>query len=361
MAPGVWSDMNVPRPPLITFAIPTYNFGRFIEWTVLSIVEGASLLDPSEFEIIVLDGGSADSTDSVMEELTRRFANVHYQKNSVRGGIDKDMAEVAALARGDFIWLFSADDLLVRDWDSHLLPLLDQRSDVYLVNAEICDLEMRSLRPNPIFDHAENEGPVTFHLPRDYSEYVRRAKTLEAFFSFMSSIIIERETWSRLDTRTDYFGTCWAHCAKLAPLFGAESKITYVNAFLIKKRGGNDSFMEHGLARRIGIAVDGWGRLISEFYGGSERERLFELLRRDIPLVIFIYAKLSAAKPDDLRELERMGRFLFVETLPSKQKPDRMYLLFRSLPNSVLFTRLSKPMLPFLSRIRHWWRKISSR
>ena len=232
---------------MLSFVIPTYNFGKFIGETVTSITEGVASIGQKDYEIIILDGGSNDETNDVVANLASKYKNIIYKKNSTRGGIDRDLNEVAGMASGNYIWFFSADDILVSGWDLVIAPLLSKKNDIYLVPAELCDLQMKVLRKNPIFRIVEDNKSFNFSFDFDKAairSYLEKANTLEALFSFMSSIIIKKAIWDELKDRPDYYGSCWAHCAKIIPTLFGRVTIEYVNQYLIKKRGGNDSFME---------------------------------------------------------------------------------------------------------------------
>jgi abequosyltransferase len=342
--------------PLISFAIPTYNFGAFIGETINTIETHTNTLTEDQFEIVVLDGGSNDQTDEVMEELGSRYRNIRYIKNSGRGGIDKDLNSVAEAAQGEFIWLFSADDLLVPGWDTQLAPLLSGQSDIVLVPAVLCDFQMKPLRPNPIFTLHDDTDPITFDFTSDDStldHYLSNIATLEAMFSFMSAIVIKRSLWHSVPVREDYFGTCWAHCARLMPLFHSNLTITYLNRYLINKRGDNDSFMEHGFVNRIGIAVNGWERIINEFFDNSNhRQLLFSALRKDMPLLLFIYAKVTANAKDEVNKLDRMLDTLYKDIqLPFRKR--LYFLIYKAMPTSRLLNRFIQPLMPHLKRLRH--------
>lgn len=342
-------------PPVVSFAIPTYNFGNFIAETVESIVRGAEKLQPHQFEIVILDGASTDDTERVVRNLMREFPNVRYQRQSARGGIDRDMNTVADSTRGKYIWLFSADDTLQRGWDRCLMSILDGDSDLVLVPATLCDIQMSVLRKNPIF-HTDSDEVIEFALAPGngvIEQYLRAAATLEAVFSYMSSIIVKAQVWRGLRPREDYFGSCWAHCARLMPLLFNGTTITYLNRFLIRKRSGNDSFMVNGLIARIGIAVDGWDRIIREFFVASkQQELLYAALRRDMPIALFIYAKISARSRTELRRLNQMARLLYTERCASKSTKKK-YLVYRLTPASATLNLLIKPILPALIRARH--------
>lgn len=348
--------------PLISFAIPTYNFGKFIGDTIESIIEGAELIARNDYEIVVLDGGSNDDTHEVLEKLKCKYGNVRYKINPIRGGIDRDLNEVAGMCAGAYIWLFSSDDLLLKGWDRHIVPLLDRVNDICLVPAELCDYHMRHLRNNPIF-HTTNSAPISFEFTnetRSIDLYLNKANTLEALFSFMSAVVVRREIWHRLKERSDFFGSCWAHCARLIPLLFQPSKIVYVNKYLIKKRGGNDSFMENGFIARIGIAVDGWSRIAFEFFEEKlHKELILSALRKDMPILLFIYAKITAKSKSDILRLDDMA-FSLYWSWSIKWSEKINYIIYRSLPGATKLNIFLEPCLPHLIRLRHKFKSLIS-
>lgn len=349
---------------LLSFAIPTYNFGRFIEQTLTSIVAGATTLTPDQYEIVILDGGSTDETETVVSEFVKRYSNVRYVRQARRGGIDRDMAAVADMTKGEFIWLFSADDLLEQGWDRYVTPLLHQGNDVILVPATLCDIQMAPLRSNPIFRTDTGPNVVEYALTPNngvLDTYLRSATTLEAVFSYMSAIIVRACVWQALPAREDYFGTCWAHCARLMPRLFETTKITYLSRFLIKKRSGNDSFLANGYIARIAIAVDGWDRIIQEFFSKSSYRQtlLYDALRKDMPIFLFIYAKISARSINEIRRLDALARLLFRERCASAITR-RRYLLYRLVPANAGLNAMMQPFLPTLIRLRHKLRAVLS-
>lgn len=341
---------------LLSFAIPTYNFGKFISETIRTIQNGVQILSPDQFEIVILDGGSIDNTAEVVQSLSKQYGNIRYVKQQERGGIDYDMNKVASLAEGEYIWLFSADDQLVTGWDRFLLPQLETKPDIILVPAVLCDIKMQPLRKNPIFKEPDGIGAVQYCLDggsQSLTKYLNRMVTLEALFSFMSAIVVKRSLWNELDVREDYYGSCWAHCARLMPLLFRNTTITYLNKYLILKRGGNDSFMENGFIARIGIAVDGWLRIIQEFFDNEEQRKILsDALRRDMPILLFIYAKITAKNKTDIERLKLLAMQLY--SVPNMPWTIRLlYIIFRITPATPVLNRIANPLLPVAIKIRH--------
>ncbi len=347
--------------PLLSFAIPTYNFGQFINETISSILNGLTALNQEDIEIVILDGGSTDNTEDVIAKLALNHPNIRYVKQPRRGGIDKDLDTVAGMTSGQYIWLFSADDILVPGWDLKIKEALSFEPQIILVPATLCTLNMVPIREHPIFKFPKDGKIIGFSIGGEALseiDYLRRANSLEALFSFMSAIIIKSDVWKKSASRSDYFGSCWAHCARLIPVLLGKAKLKYITSTLIQKRGENDSFMENGIVHRIGIAIDGWTRLINEFFSAPESRRILHAkLRHDISLPLLLYAKLVATKGEECRRLNFLARQHFYMNSPTIGSVIS-YLLFKLFPRSPFIHRVTTSFMPQLVKIRHKFREL---
>lgn len=345
--------------PLLSFAIPVYNFGKFVGETVRSIVDNAEVLKPEDYEILILDSGSTDNTPAEVASLLEQYKNVRYRRTEQRGGIDNDLNLAVSLVNGRYIWLFSGDDLLVPGWDRYVKTLLSG-NDVVLVPTTLCNVDMTERRPNPIFRLAHDNSNVCFRVcERDGSlaTYLKRAHSLDALFGFMSSVIVRSEFWHSLPERRDYYLSCWAHCARLIQGFQDGCSIAYLRRLLIRKRGGNDSFMENGFVGRIGISVIGWQRIIEEFFQDSKTKAIaYELLRQDISIVLFLYGKFSARTKNELLQLKGMARELYDEKYPTPMSKFQ-HKLFLVAPVAPWMAPLINALLPYAIRVRYWFKK----
>ena len=76
------------RPPGLSVFFPAYNDSGTIASMVIRAVQAASALTP-DYEVIVVNDGSADSTAQIADELARTYPNVrvvHHATNSGYGG-----------------------------------------------------------------------------------------------------------------------------------------------------------------------------------------------------------------------------------------------------------------------------------
>jgi abequosyltransferase len=304
-------------PVKLSICIPVYNFGAFLGPTLESIVPQAG----EAVEIVVLDGGSTDDTPAVVARFQERFPRLTYLRRDQRGGIDRDMAHAVAAARGEYLWLFSGDDLMRPDAVARLLAELPSGCDVYLLESLLCGFHM-----NPIAMHRllEVREPRTFRLgdAGQRLAYFRLALNSAAFFSFCSALVIRKACWDSASIDESFYGSCWAHAARLLSLVPSGLTVRYLPGAFLDKRGDNDSFLDRGRTVRLAIAVDGYHRIAGTFFGASSPEafHIRRALRADVPVAAFALARLEIADRnlgDQLPLYRRLVRAAFGDVSPA--------------------------------------------
>jgi glycosyltransferase involved in cell wall biosynthesis len=96
------------RPPSLSMFFPAYNDGGTIASLVIQAVQVASRLTP-DFEVIVVNDGSADATAEICEELAKTYPQVrviHHARNrgyggALRTGFAAATKELVAYTDGD--------------------------------------------------------------------------------------------------------------------------------------------------------------------------------------------------------------------------------------------------------------------
>jgi abequosyltransferase len=254
----------------LSVCIPTYNFGAFIGATLESILPQAEA--QAGVEVVVLDGGSSDDTTAVVAALQQRHPCLRYERRAERGGIDRDMARTVDLARGEYCWLFCADDLMKPDAIGRMLAHLESGCDVYLCGLTLCTLDMQPLEDHRVA-RIETESQFDLGNSRERRRYFRRALTTTAFFSFAGSLTFKKSRWDAIGLDEEFVGSLWAHVARFFQMIPAGGlRLHYIPTSYLYKRSGNDSFMDKGLVGRYAIAIDGYHRLASACFPKSSPE-----------------------------------------------------------------------------------------
>lgn len=95
---------------LVSVIIPTYNYGHLIAQTLTCLQEQHH----SDWEAIIIDDGSADDTEEVVNAFTSTDHRFSYIKQPNQGVSTARNAGLA-LAKGNYIQFLDADDLLSKD------------------------------------------------------------------------------------------------------------------------------------------------------------------------------------------------------------------------------------------------------
>ena len=131
------------RYPLVSVCIPSYNYGRYIA----NAIESALTQTYPNVEVVVSENCSTDDTPSILERYAAE-PRVRVVRNAENVGMVRNHNLVFQEARGEFVVLLSADDLL---FPTHVSTLVaraldfDDPLDVVYGNAMFLDADLNPL------------------------------------------------------------------------------------------------------------------------------------------------------------------------------------------------------------------------
>jgi len=97
--------------PKISVCIPTYNRAQYIAIALESVLSQSY----QDYEIVILDDGSADDTESIVKNIQNTYPDkIRYYKQE-NSGIPKTRNKLIELARGEYILWQDSDDILCKD------------------------------------------------------------------------------------------------------------------------------------------------------------------------------------------------------------------------------------------------------
>lgn len=102
----------LPKTPLVSVIIPTYNRADFIEKAIQSVLNQTY----SNFEIIVIDDGSTDNSAQIIKKLAEKDHRIRYYKLEVNSGVSIARNKGLSLARGKYIAFLDSDDIALAHW-----------------------------------------------------------------------------------------------------------------------------------------------------------------------------------------------------------------------------------------------------
>jgi glycosyltransferase involved in cell wall biosynthesis len=162
------------RMPTVSVVVTCYNYGKFLKGCLDSVL-GQSFAD---FEIILVNDGSTDNTDEVIEEF-RGISNIKYIKQ-VNSGQAKAKNTGIRHATGSFIAFLDADDMWEENKLIKQMPLFSNESvGVVYSRARYINEQGQAL------DHVHLDGKYLVPV----SGSVTNNLFLDNFIPFSSSIV----------------------------------------------------------------------------------------------------------------------------------------------------------------------------
>ena len=185
--------------PLVSIITPSYNQGRYLEETMLSVLQQ----DYPRIEYIVIDGGSTDNSVDVIKKYAQKLAfwvseKDRGQTDALNKGFAHTKGDILAWLNSDDVYHPGAVSAAVEYLQAHPefgmvygdLDFIDENSNVIgKFNAEQTDLAklrrgyVHISQPAAFFraEHWRKVGPLdpSFFFAMDYDLWVRLARVTE--------------------------------------------------------------------------------------------------------------------------------------------------------------------------------------
>ena len=232
----------------LSICIGTYNRSDFIGETLDCFIPQLT----EDTELLVVDGASTDNTEEVMCKYLEQTERIRYVRLPVKGGVDYDYNQAVELARGEYCWLFTDDDMIKAGTIKAILNQINNEYDLVIVNAEVCNpdfskiLEERRLQILKNISYKQNDFEKFFTDNANYMSYI-------------GSVVIKRSVW--LERKKEkYFGSEFVH---LGVIFQKqfESPISVIAFPYISIRFGNEQWSR----RAFEIWMFKWPKLLWSF------------------------------------------------------------------------------------------------
>ncbi len=131
---------------LLTIAIPTYNRAKFLRRLLELLAKEVSGLE-NDVDVLVSDNGSGDETPAVCKEMGGKMPLACFrQERNV--GFDHNALWIVENAKGEYLWMFGDDDLMVEGSVGRMLAFLkEQKEPLSCVLANYVNVEGKPVMP----------------------------------------------------------------------------------------------------------------------------------------------------------------------------------------------------------------------
>ena len=119
--------------PLISVLMPAFNVEKYIQTAIESQIHQSY----SNWELLLCDDCSTDSTYNIAEEYSRKDSRIKVSRNSVNKGYLHTWNELAENVQGEFITFLDADDYADPARLSTMLQFLEENPDISIVGSAI--------------------------------------------------------------------------------------------------------------------------------------------------------------------------------------------------------------------------------
>ena len=183
----------------LSICITTFNRAAMIGRTLDSIL--VQLTD--DCEVLVVDGASTDGTEQLMSEYIRRYDRLRYVKQEKNNGFDQDCDRAVELARGEYCWLMTDDDLVKPGAVSLIFRAIQRDFSLVIVNAEARDFGMSRVLQTRWLNFESDRVYQSGELDRLFTEIAHILK-------YVGCVVIKRSIWLERE-RQQYFGSFFVY------------------------------------------------------------------------------------------------------------------------------------------------------
>lgn len=193
------SDSREPAVPRVTVLMPVFNTARYLSAAIESILAQTF----EDFEFVIVDDGSTDGSGEIAARHAREDSRIRLVRQQNRGVSAASNAGVA-VARGELVARFDADDLSLPDRLAVQVDYMDRHPDVLAVGSsfEVMDAKGRPLTVlyPPCSPEEIEELLLTGHCPISNPSAMMRRSALERIGGYDTSFVTagDYDLWLRM-------------------------------------------------------------------------------------------------------------------------------------------------------------------
>lgn len=155
--------------PKVSVIMPAYNAER----TLTEAIESILAQEFRDFELIIVDDGSSDSTATILERYARSDARIVILTNAVNQGISRSRNRALTAVRGDYVACLDSDDVAEPTRLEEQLAFMSKNPDCVLLGSDLTIIdEASAIVGRRVYPHTDQE--LRSALPR-YNPFAQPA------------------------------------------------------------------------------------------------------------------------------------------------------------------------------------------
>lgn len=119
--------------PLVSIIMPVYNGEKYLSLSIESVLRQTY----SNFELLIINDGSIDNTEKIINSYKKKDSRIRYIKNETNLKLIKTLNKGIELAKGEYISRMDADDIAHPTLLEKEVGILNVFLDVSIVNVYI--------------------------------------------------------------------------------------------------------------------------------------------------------------------------------------------------------------------------------
>ena len=211
--------------PRVSVIIPTYNRRDFVREAIASVCAQTY----RDFELIVVDDGSTDGTERIVEEFRREWADSVQYIFQTNQGVSAARNHGVVRSSGELLAFLDSDDVWQREKLAAQIAFFNARP-----TAQICQTQevwlRRGVRVNPRNKHRKSGGDIFL-------------RSLELCLVSPSAVMMQRTLFEGMGGFDEQLPACedydlWLRIGALLP-------VDLIDIPLVIKRGGHADQLSH--------------------------------------------------------------------------------------------------------------------
>lgn len=184
---------------LVSVVLPAYNAELYLKEAIDSILEQTF----TDFELIVLNDGSSDSTEDIILSYSDR--RIVYVRNQENLGLIETLNKGISLAKGKYIARMDADDIALPERLAKQINFLEENTQYGVVGSFAQIIDSKNIYKVPVTD---KEIKAFLYIDSPFihpSVVIRKDLLTNNLYDHQYHRIEDYELWVRLSSQTKFY------------------------------------------------------------------------------------------------------------------------------------------------------------